>query len=326
MADVVVVGGGLLGLSTAWALRDRREVVVLEQASIGHARGGSHGQTRIFRLGYAEAHYVAMAQEAAALWRDLEERCGERLLVPTPQLSFGQAAEDVFAALVAADVHVGRLTEPQVAAEFPSFAGHGDAVLETTSAVVLADRALAALRSECGADIREGTRVARVHADGVATDAGTIAARTVVVCAGPWARALIPELPTTPTLEHVAYVRTGPGLPIFIDFDEPSVYGLPTPHTDLFKIAHHHTGPVLDPDAEFAPEPRSVAALRDTSERWFPGAEIVEIDVCPYDNTADEAFIVERIDGVVVGAGTSGHAFKFGPLLGTQLAQLVLED
>ena len=51
---------------------------------------------------------------------------------------------------------------------------------------------------------------------------------------------------------------------------------------------------------------------------------MVEIDVCPYDNTADEAFVVERRDGIVVGAGTSGHAFKFGPVLGEQLANLVL--
>ena len=53
-ADVVIVGGGLLGLSTAWALRGRREVLVLERDSVGHARGGSHGPTRIFRLGYVE--------------------------------------------------------------------------------------------------------------------------------------------------------------------------------------------------------------------------------------------------------------------------------
>jgi sarcosine oxidase len=60
-------------------------------------------------------------------------------------------------------------------------------------------------------------------------------------------------------------------------------------------------------------------------EEWLPGAELVQVDVCPYDNAPDENFIVERINGIVVGAGTSGHAFKFGPLLGEQLAQLVLD-
>ena len=68
-ADVVIVGGGLLGLSTAWALRGRRDVLVLERDTVGHARGGSHGPTRIFRLGYADPRYVAMAQRRGAVAR-----------------------------------------------------------------------------------------------------------------------------------------------------------------------------------------------------------------------------------------------------------------
>src|SRR6478752_329591 len=98
-ADVVIVGGGLLGLSTAWALRGRREVLVLERDSVGHARGGSHGPTRIFRLGYVDPKYVAMAQLAAQQWRALEADAGVQLLHRTPQLTFGPGADAVFAAL-----------------------------------------------------------------------------------------------------------------------------------------------------------------------------------------------------------------------------------
>ena len=61
------------------------------------------------------------------------------------------------------------------------------------------------------------------------------------------------------------------------------------------------------------------------AERWLPGRELVDVDVCPYDNTADSDFIVERVDGIVVGAGTSGHGFKFGLLLGEHLAALVMQ-
>src|SRR5204863_4174521 len=111
----------------------------------------------------------------------------------------------------------------------------------------------------------------------------------------------------------------------FIDFAEPAVYGLPTPGSDVYKFAIHHGGPAIDPNRDFAPDPDAIAALRHAIEQWLPDAELVRTDVCPYDNTADENFIVERVDGVVVGAGTSGHAFKFGPLLGVQLAQLVLD-
>ena len=172
--------------------------------------------------------------------------------------------------------------------------------------------------------MREHARVVRLDAQHVETADEVIEARAVVVCAGPWTRALVPGVPTTTTLEHAGYVRAGPGLPIFIDFAEPAVYGLPTPGSDLYKIAVHHGGPAVDPETEFAEDPAAVAALHHAIARWLPGSELVAVDVCPYDNTADENFVVERIDGVVVGAGTSGHAFKFGPLLGAQLAELVL--
>jgi sarcosine oxidase len=323
-ADVVIVGGGLLGLSTAYALRGRRDVVVLEQDVVGHARGGSHGPTRIFRLGYAERRYVEMAMRAAELWRALEADAEMQLLHPTPQLTFGPGADAVFAALSAAGAPVGRISARAIGEQYPAFAGRGDAVLETGSAVIAADRTLTALQTVAGAELRERQRVVRVDAHRVETAHEIIDARAVVVCAGPWSRSLVNRLPTTTTLEHVAYVRTGAGLPIFIDFTEPAVYGLPTPGTDLYKIAVHHGGAPIDPDAGFVTDPAAVDALQNAVDEWLPEGELVEVDVCPYDNTSDESFIVERIDGIVVGAGTSGHAFKFGPLLGEQLARLVL--
>ena len=70
-----------MGLATARALsRAGREVVVYEQFEHGHARGSSHGRSRIFRLAYSEPHWVRLAQEALAGWRELEAESGERLL------------------------------------------------------------------------------------------------------------------------------------------------------------------------------------------------------------------------------------------------------
>jgi sarcosine oxidase len=322
-ADVVIVGGGLLGLATAWALRGRRDVLVLERETVGSSRAGSHGPTRIFRLGYTDARYVELAQQAAEVWAVLEGEAGVQLLTPTPQLTFGSGADAVFAALTRAGSPVARITAGEIARRFPAFAGRGDAVLEPTSAVIAADRTLAALREQAEADVREHVHVTRVDAHAVETADGVIEADAVVVCAGPWSRALVPSLPTTPTLEHAAYLRTGPGLPIFIDFTGPAVYGLPTPGTDVYKLAVHHGGPALDPDTVFAAQPEAVAALHRAIARWLPNAVLLQIDVCPYDNTVDEHFVIERIDGIVVGAGTSGHAFKFGPLLGLELAALV---
>jgi len=323
-ADVVIVGGGLLGLSTAYALRGRRDVVVFERETVGHARAGSHGPTRVFRLGYADDRYVRMAIQARVLWDTIEVDAGVRLLFPTPQLTFGPAAVAVFDALQRAGVPVGRLTVGEVAERYPAFAGHGDAVLEETSAVIAADAALEALRKGMDAELREHVAVRAVAADRVETDGGVVYARAVVVCGGPWTRALVPSLPTHMTLEHLAYIRTplASALPIFIDHRRPTTYGLPTPGSDRYKIALHHAGPTVDPDVPFLPDPLVETQLRDAAARWLPDAEIVEIVVCPYDNTVDEDFVLARVDGITVGAGTSGHAFKFGPLLGERLAAL----
>jgi sarcosine oxidase len=326
-ADVVIVGGGLLGLATAWALRGKRDVLVLERETVGNARAGSHGPSRIFRLGYTDPRFVADAIAARELWQVLQRDAGEQLLHPTPQLTFGPGADAVQRALAGAGAPVERITAAEIGKRFPTFAGHGDAVLEPLSAVIAADRTLDALRRLSGAEVQEHARVTHVDAHRVETDRDVIEARTVVACAGPWTRALVPGLATTTTLEHAAYVRvTGDAdVPIFIDFSEPAVYGLPTPGTERYKIAVHHGGAVIDPDDPFAPHPEAVAALERAIAQWLPGAELLEIDVCPYDNTADEHFVIERVDGVIVGAGTSGHAFKFGPLLGTQIARLVAE-
>jgi sarcosine oxidase len=324
--DVVIVGAGLLGLATAYALRGRRDVLVLERDRVGHLRGGSHGSARIFRLGYTDPFFVRMAMAARTRWSALEAATGMELLRPTPQLTLGPGADAVFAALTAAGAPVERLGAAAVADRFPAFAGRGDALLEPASAVIAAERTLVALRDHMDAELREGLPVTALDATHVETADGVIEARDVVVCAGPWTRALVPGLATTPTLEHAGFVRAEGEWPIFIDFHEPAVYGLPTPDEGLYKIAVHHGGREIDADAAFVPDPAAVGALEAAVAERFPGAALVDVDVCPYDNTADEHFVIDRIDGVVVGAGTSGHGFKFGPLLGEQLAALVAPE
>src|SRR4029077_3294049 len=110
-----------------------------------------------------------MAEQAVERWGALGGRGGERLLHPTPQLTFGPGADDVFAALVAAGARVERVTAAAIAEQFPAFAGRGDAVLESTSAVIAADRTLAALRDHAGAEVREHVPVVRLDAQHVET-------------------------------------------------------------------------------------------------------------------------------------------------------------
>ena len=87
---VVVVGAGAMGSAAAWrlALRGCR-VTLLEQFEPGHVRGASHGSSRIFRHAYADRRYVDLAARAAALWSELEDADGTRLLTWTGAVDHG---------------------------------------------------------------------------------------------------------------------------------------------------------------------------------------------------------------------------------------------
>src|SRR5262249_41050639 len=102
---VVVVGAGVMGSATARSLGDRGvDTGLLEQFRVGHVRGSSHGAGRIFRFSYQEPDYIRLAMRAHDVWRGLEERAGEELLIETGGIDSGPGAEECAAALEACGV------------------------------------------------------------------------------------------------------------------------------------------------------------------------------------------------------------------------------
>jgi sarcosine oxidase len=342
-AEIVVVGSGITGLSAAWALTRRgREVVVLDQAPVGHLGGGSHGSCRIFRRGYEDAWYVTLAGQARRPWAELEDACGERLLRPTPQLTFGPQMPQVLAAMTAVGAACELLPEAEAAARYPGVAVTGETLVEPESAVIAADRALASLAALAGqgGTIRTGVRVSALADDGrsvrVQTNAGDVEAGVVIVCAGPWTSQLLATagiaVPASATLEQVAYLESAAStpteeLPIFVHYDAVFAYGLPIPGSGRYKIGIHHSGPRVDPDHQDQSADEGLSErIEQAAKKYLPGLEPRPVmqERCIYDNTPDTDFIVDRSGNVVVGSGTSGHGFKFGPLLGEWLADLAL--
>jgi sarcosine oxidase len=335
--EVVVVGAGLLGLATARALaREGHEVVLLEQAEVGHEASGSKGSCRIFRLGYDDAEWVSMAMRARGPWADLEDECGQQLLHPAPHLTFGEQLGEVRDAMRAAGAPHELLTEAEAAGRFPGVAIGGPALLEPESCVISADAALRALAAAVP-DIRSGVTVTGMADDGrevtVRTTSGPVIAGVAVVCAGPWSASLLAgsqiAVPSQATMEQVGYLATGdapgPALPIFICHGPPEPYGLPVPGAPLYKIGFHHSGPVTDPGAQDQePDGALTDRLTRLARQYLPGLnpELVRSERCVYDNSPDEDFVVDRVGQIVIGSGTSGHGFKFGPLLGEWLAGL----
>ncbi|HKY66482.1 MAG TPA: FAD-dependent oxidoreductase, partial [Acidimicrobiales bacterium] len=92
-ADLVVVGGGAMGLATAWAAAPRADVVLVERFDPGHTRGASHGGERIWRHAYTDGTYVEMALAAERRWRALEAATGGSLLHLVGCVEHGTEAE-----------------------------------------------------------------------------------------------------------------------------------------------------------------------------------------------------------------------------------------
>jgi sarcosine oxidase len=349
----IVVGAGVVGLATAWALSRRGwRVAVLEAAaSVGHQRGGSKGGARIFRLGYPDPLYVEMAVLARDLWRALEVAGGRRLLHPGGQLTFGDEAtvHAVAAALAAAGAPAKRLSAADAAARFPGVAVRGPVLFEPESGVLAADECLRALRVTADVELHTGVRVMSLTecSGGVrveTADGRTLDADVVVDCAGAQALALLGDgrpraVAAAASLPQVAYFRpahhhAARTLPVFIEWGDAMVYGLPVPAGGAphgtYKVSHHTPGTALDAfdPGEPAPlgddDPTLLATLTSAVARLLPALDPVPVGTerCVYDNSADTDFVLDRVGGVVVGCGTSGHGFKFGPLLGELLADL----
>jgi sarcosine oxidase len=331
-------------------------VDVLETAdAVGHPLSGSKGDARIFRLGYRESRYVEMAVAARALWRELEDIAGRTLLHETGQVSFGRADEvDAVAhALTRRGQPTERLTPGEAASRCPGLLIDGPALFEPASGVLLADACLEAFRVAGAFDVVTRCTVSELRstAEGVAVhcaDGRVLDAEVAVDCAGPRALALLSDTPppaivAPPSLPQVAYFGpnasggTNPTLlPVFIEWSDTRVYGLPVlgsgAHAGTFKVSHHTPGPsfdAYDPAGPFPPagepdDPALLAVLTEAVRRFLPGLDPVPVaaERCVYDNSVDGDFVLDRVGNVVVGCGTSGHGFKFGPLFGELLADL----
>jgi sarcosine oxidase len=339
-AEIVVVGAGVMGAATAYALRRAgHEPVVLEQFELGHARGSSHGRGRIFRLVYDDAHWVAQAQRALPLWRELEAETGEELLRTTGSLDLGPGTEKRAAALAECGVEFEVLDGGDLRAPLRIERGT-PALVQRDGGVLDAARAQQAFLR--GIRVREHAPVTAIEEDGrVRLDGTTIEAQAVVVTAGAWVAQLLEPLgigpPVTPTRESVVFFQLAgrDGLPTVIDWRVPdgydlprrgdSVYALPTP--DGLKVGVHRTGPPTDPDEEGIVDREAVRCSRDWVARHLDGAdaEPSHVETCLYTNMPGESFVLERQGRVVVGSPCSGHGFKFAPLVGRELASLALQ-
>lgn len=343
--DAVVVGAGINGLCAAWWLQKRgARVAIVEQHALGHTHGSSHGRSRITRSAYADAAYVRLMQVAhGEAWPALEADVGLPLRTRRDGCFFGPV-DGPFRAYVAAvgavDVDAEVIDAPEARRRFPVFrfpAGVA-AVHDRTAAIVHAADTMAALERLVrakGAAVLERCAVREIDPERgcVETNLGPVRGARIVVTAGPWAGRLLPGLKArlTPVRQTVAYFDV-PGAADFPVWAwrgrEDFYYGVPEFQRAGLKAANHRTsGTADDPDVYgMLPVDDVEAFLREHLS--VPVRGLVATERCFYTNTDDEDFVIDHVPGaprVVVGAGMSGHGFKFGPLTGRILAELALD-
>jgi sarcosine oxidase len=319
---VAVVGAGIMGCATAWALRERgAEVSLYEQFEPDHSRGSSHGRTRIFRLAYPEPEWVELAEEALPAWRDVERQAGAEILGLHGLLEVCADAEST-----SHDVLEARQIDHLLL-------GPGEALVY---GVDVPDGWAALWQPEAGVVFADVARQAFLDTSRVAVEQRRIEslddvdAEVVVVTAGAWVTRLVPDIPVTVTRETIVYFeRNGPPPVSVVELNPETrhhaMYALHDPRYGL-KAGAHNAGHVADPDVDEPPNAQLVEAIAAWVRERIPGAAPVPAaaETCLYTSTADERFVLERRERLVVGSACSGHGFKFAPAVGRRLASLAL--
>ena len=353
---IVIVGAGIVGLSTAYSLLTRgdRNVTILEQKTVDHTRSSSHGFSRLLRFEYGpDAFYSHMVGSSLKRWKNLEYLTGQTLYTSTGLLMLGNDDDrdtlSSYRVVHEMGLPIERLSQDACASRFPQFdrrpynlclynheAGilHASTVLQTLRDLIL----------DLGGEIYESCRVKRITNDSQhypirlhLSSGQTMRADRIVLAAGPWIHRLLHHLhlPVRITRQYLLYFSglrvseysTG----VFPAFFAGDIYGFPIHQgcNGWVKATSHTFGVPIDPDNVALQDNRLISSISAQIQELLPAlqhAEIARVDSCMYDVSPDEDFILDRLPSdprVIVATGLSGHAFKFGLLLGDILSNMV---
>ena len=341
-ADVIIIGGGLEGLSIAYHLgKSGMRVTVLERGEL--CGGGTAKSSGVVRCHYTVRSLAAMA------WFALRQHEGLGADVGFHQVGYmvGVGAENAAALRHNVRMHQDlgvdvRILDGDAAREhwpsintddFAAFAyeprsGYGDAYQLGMAYARMA-------RAE-GVTVRRHTPVRSLlqKSPGVELVSGEVLhADLVVIAAGPWSRGLAAtidvDLPIEPLREQIVMVRPGSELPypcpvfgdlVSLQYIKPEASG-----ELLWGNADHSKPEYADPD-HYSNRANVDAAVEKMAHRFpdLPDPRITNSYAGIYDVTPDFNPIIDRIDeNLLVAAGFSGHGFKISPAVGRLVADMV---
>jgi sarcosine oxidase len=343
-ADIGVVGAGIVGLCTAFALHQRgASVQVYESGFPG--RGQSFGETRIFRHAHDDPRLVALARESRAMWNEWADRFGVELVSGDGAIAIGPAVERRLALLEDAGVPARAIGPSELSERLPPLALYeGPAMLDEAGGALRVRAAIGALTAQLDDGLVRDEVISLRP-----TSRGTVEVRgvgvraehaRVVVCAGRGtarlARGVGVALPVRPgaharvtfdVRDHsgrLACLQDGSG-----DFGAVA-YASALPGNERYAVGLSESVGVRD-DGSLV-DPSSLAALADRAsayvQRALPGLDPQPVDYVHCWVTelpwSDDAVAVWEADEIFFVAGH--NLFKHAPALGRALARTALGE
>ena len=340
-ADVLIIGGGIVGCSAAYYLAQRgASVILLEKNGVGSgASGRSGGGVRQSARVSAE---IPLANEAVALFPTLSGELGVDIeYVQRGNLRLAESVDHIRPMQVditrqqAQGLDVQWVGQAEVCEMAPSLRresvfgasfcptdGHANPLKLTTGYADAASRAGAKVLTGC--EVRNVRQTDSGEAI-VETTRGEIRARTVIVAAGAGARALGLRLGFDLPLANMRYesLVTEAVPPLF-----PYMFGVAS--ADLFfrQTRHgsvHFGGGMVEQGEDERTTTKNVQLAAEHIVRLVPGLGQVSLvrtwgGLDP--STPDGIPIIDRLnENILVAAGFCGHGFALGPVVGRYLAE-----
>jgi sarcosine oxidase len=255
-------------------------------------------------------------------------------------------------------VPVEHLTHAEAQKRFPQFALPVDyeVIFEPDAGFLTPERSILVYVQQAiqlGAVIRAKEKVSQWKKVGteiqVQTNKETYACKKLIICAGPWAGKLLPDMERQLSVSRQLIAWVNPkdqrafsigNFPCWL-MDDHTVngmyYGFPVLPVGKFggpiglKVALHYPGIQSQPDAvdrniTGEEEKELVKAIQRILPNGYESTFTMK--TCLYTNTPDENFVLDYVPGyekdVVVAAGFSGHGFKFSSVVGEIMADLAV--
>jgi sarcosine oxidase len=328
-----------------------------------HRKGSHHGQTRSVRRAYLEGTaYLPMALRAWESWRQLENDSGEQLLVSTANLTIGPpqgpAVSGFLTSARAAGIPHEMLSAADVRKRWPQLRPPDDFVagLETEAGIVFPERCIRLflrLARAWGAvlQVDEPVSAWTTQGDGIAvqTSRGRYTAGRVVIAAGARGGRLLGRTGSLlePQRVPVHWIDPPPTDAYRLGHFPVNFWQVPIRETDekadryrefytlpaieaggRVKAAFHNGLEHCDPDQTDTPvSARETAAIRSMLDDFLPSLahRRMDSDTCRYTLTPDDHFVLGPVpeDQNVFAVALAGHGFKFAPVLGEVLADLI---